>query len=57
MNPAKTTLQVLQKNGLSVNEYFSKRLLQTLSTRLDTSLYSSAGNTSGTICTPNQPFF
>ena len=28
MNPANTTLAVLQKNGLSVSEYFSRRLLE-----------------------------
>lgn len=28
MNPASTTLAILQRNGLSVSEYFSKRLLE-----------------------------
>lgn len=43
MNPAKTTLQVLQKNGLSVNEYFSKRLLEMIKLERSNFVFTNLG--------------
>lgn len=43
MNPAKTTLEVLQKNGLSVNEYFSKRLLEMIKLERSNFVFTNLG--------------
>lgn len=43
MNPAETTLAVLQKNGLSVNEYFSKRLLEMIKLERSNFVFTNLG--------------
>lgn len=41
--PANTTLAVLQKNGLSVNEYFSKRLLEMIKLEKSNFVFTNLG--------------
>lgn len=43
MNPAETTLTVLQRNGLSVNEYFSKRLLEMIKLERSNFVFTNLG--------------
>ena len=43
MNPANTTLAVLQKNGISQNEYWSKRILEMIKLEKSNFVFSSLG--------------
>lgn len=45
MEPAETTLAVLQRNGLSVDEYFSKRLLEMIKLERENFVFTNLGVT------------